>query len=116
MVPNVLPNKPTVVGLGSGNSGEGVPQGYFKNPNSGLSGGASSSNLPVLNNPFQSSVAKNSAIGANRNKSVPPGIGSYGGIGASIIGGGAGYKYAGVGGGIGGSGLGGGDYGSANYE
>lgn len=48
----------------------------------------------MLNNPYQSSVSKNSAVGQNRNKSLPSG----------------GYKYSGIGGGIGGgigSGIGG---------
>ncbi len=57
-VPDHLPNKPT---LGSGSS-ENIPQGYF-NKNSALGGGAggigssSGVNLPVLSNPYVSSVA-----------------------------------------------------------
>jgi hypothetical protein len=50
-----------------------------------------------LNNPYQSSVAKNSAVGGNRVKSLPPGQPQPGGYIPT-------YKY----GGIGGSGIGGG--------
>jgi len=57
-VPDYLPNKPTLVGSGSG---ENVPQGYFnKNPpiGSGIShSNNSGTNLPVLNNPYVSSVS-----------------------------------------------------------
>jgi hypothetical protein len=69
-VPDYLPNKPTVVGS---RGSEGIPQGYFKNPagSSGSGVGAGGSNLPVLNNPYQSSVSKNSALGGNRVKSLP---------------------------------------------
>ena len=62
-VPDYLPNKPTVVGS---RGSEGIPQGYFNkgpigsgnsggNPASG-GGGAGGAMLPVLNNPYQSSV------------------------------------------------------------
>lgn len=72
-MPDYLPNKPTVVGS---RGSESIPQGYFKNPSgssgSGVSaGGAGPVNMPVLNNPYQSSVAKNSALGGNRVKSLP---------------------------------------------
>lgn len=84
-------------GLGSGGSGTG------------------SSVLPVLNNPYQSSVTKNSALGGNRIKSLPPGAPGapaggymptykYSGVGGSIgggIGGGLGSLGGGIGGGIG---------------
>jgi hypothetical protein len=78
-------------------------------------------NLPNLNNPYQSSVAKNSALG-NRVKSLPPGAPgqtSGGGIGGYIPGQ---YKYSGIGGGIGGgigSSMGGGigdSYGVQNEQ
>lgn len=101
-VPDYLPNKPTLVG--SRGSNEGIPQGYFnKGPlGSGASGGAGSNvgssivsnipTLPVLSNPYQSSVAKNSALGGNRVKSLPPGQPpSYMPT----------YKYSGIGGGSG---------------
>lgn len=108
-VPDYLPNKPTVVGS---RGSEGIPQGYFnKNPiGSGGSGAGSTTGagLPVLANPYQSSVAKNSALGGNRIKSLPPGAPGapggyiptfkYGGIGGGGIGGGLG---AGIGSGIG---------------
>lgn len=75
-VPTYLPNKPTVVGS---RGSEGIPQGYFnKNPiGSGGSGNSNNNggvNLPVLGNPYQSSIAKNSALGGNRVKSLPPGL------------------------------------------
>lgn len=85
-VPDYLPNKP--VGIGSG---ESVPSGYFnKKPiGSGISN-TGSVNLPNLSNPYVSSVAQNSAVGQNRNKSLPQYQGyKYGGIGGSGIGGGA---------------------------
>eukprot|EP00347_Sterkiella_histriomuscorum_P022691 403337518 len=90
--PYALPNKPTVVGSGHGSS-ESVPQGYFnKGPiGSGISNSGSGVNLPQLNNPYVSSALKNSAIGQNRNKSLPQYQGyKYGGIGGSGIGGGGG--------------------------
>lgn len=78
-VPDYLPNKPTVVGS---RGSEGIPQGYFNkgaptgNGSSGSGVGAGGgSGLPVLNNPYQSSVAKNSAVGGNRVKSLPAGGG-----------------------------------------
>jgi len=54
-VPDYLPNKPTLVG--SGNSSESVPKGYFnKGPlGSGISN--TGANLPVLSNPNIHSVA-----------------------------------------------------------
>lgn len=56
--------------------------------------------LPQLSNPYQSSVAKNSALGGNRVKSLPPGAtGAPTGYMPT-------YKYSGIGGGIGGMGLG----------
>lgn len=69
--------------------------------------------LPVLGNPYQSSVAKNSALGGNRVKSLPPGApGAPGGPPAYM----PSYKYSGIGGGA--SGVGGGigadPYGNAN--
>jgi hypothetical protein len=61
---------------------EGIPQGYFNkgsqpggNGSSGSGVGAGGSGLPVLNNPYQSSVVKNSAVGGNRVKSLPAGGG-----------------------------------------
>lgn len=73
-VPNYLPNKPTVVGS---RGSEGIPNGYFnKNPigsgGSGTGPGGPGVGLPVLNNPY-GGVAKNSAVGGNRVKSLPPG-------------------------------------------
>lgn len=83
-------SKPTVQGSSE------VPQGYFNKNAGGYNQPAPT--LPVLNNPYQSSVAKNSAVGGLRNKSLPPGNN---------------YKYGG--GGIGGGGIGGGgDY--SGYE
>ena len=99
-VPDYLPNKPTVVG----SRGSEIPQGYFnKNPiGSGGSGsGSTNGGLPVLSNPYQSSVLKNSAMGGARVKSLPPG--NPGGPAAYM----PTYKYGGIGGGIG-SGIGGG--------
>jgi hypothetical protein len=115
-VPDYLPNKPTVVGS---RGSEGIPQGYFnKNPiGSGGSGAGSSTGapgLPVLSNPYQSSVAKNSALGGSRVKSLPPGApGAPGGYIPT-------YKYggmsgSGIGGGLGGSGIGGGIGGDGGY-
>lgn len=102
-VPDYLPNKPTVVGS-RGSEGAGIPQGYFnKNPlGSGNSGGGNPGSgttaLPVLGNPYQSSVVKNSALGGNRVKSLPPGApGAPTGGGYMPT-----YKYGGIGGGLGG--------------
>lgn len=115
-MPDYLPNKPTVVGS---RGSEGIPQGYFnKNPigsgGSGASGGGSSgAMLPVLGNPYQSSVAKNSALGGNRVKSLPPGApGAPGGGAPGYM---AGYKYSGISGGAGiGGGIGADAYGGPN--
>lgn len=54
--PDYLPNKPTVVGSRHGSE---VPQGYFNRPplGSGISNISGGSNLPVLSNPYVSSVA-----------------------------------------------------------
>lgn len=103
-----MPNKPTLIG----SRGSEIPQGYFnKNPaaiatglGSGSNASQGSGGLPNLNNPYQSSVAKNSAVGASRGKSLPPGApgapsGSYMPT----------YKYTGMTGAIGGGGPIGGD-------
>lgn len=114
-VPDYLPNKPTGV-LGSrGSEGMGIPQGYFKNPlgsgNSGNGGlGSGNTSLPTLGNPYQSSVVKNSALGGNRVKSLPPGAPGAPGGGYMPT-----YKYGGIGGGLS-SGIGGENYGSGNNE
>ena len=97
-VPDYLPNKPTVVGS---RGSEGIANSYFnKNPiGSGGSGSGQSAGamLPVLGNPYQSSVAKNSALGGNRVKSLPPGAtGAPGGGPGGYM---PSYKYGGVGGG-----------------
>ena len=52
-VPNYLPNKPTVMGSSE------IPPGYFNKPpiGSGVSNNnGGGTNLPVLNNPYVSSV------------------------------------------------------------
>lgn len=70
----------------------------------GAIGSTSGPGLPVLSNPYQSSVMKNSAAG-NRNKSLPPGAGMSGSGPSGYI---PTYKYSGIGNGIGGgAGMGG---------
>lgn len=111
--PDTLSNKPTVLG----SRGDQSSSSYF-NKNGPANIGT---NLPTLNNPYQSSVIKNSAVGANRNKSLPPQASSiykYSGIGGGIGGGISGGIGSGIGNGIGtgiGSGIGGSGIGSDPY-
>lgn len=60
-----------------------------------MSGGGS--NLPQLNNPYQTSVTKNSAVGGNRVKSLPAGGGVIGAPGQQSYA--PTFKYSGLGGG-----------------
>ena len=65
-----------------------------------------------MNQPYQSSVAKNSAVGASRVKSLPPGAnGNVAPTGGAYM---PTYKYSGMGSGIGGGAIGGDSYNEQN--